>query len=159
MISKRILKEAYEIFEAFKKENDFKELNKIRRRNTEKNFVYCCICNDDDVSHVYDFGEYHRFGYFGVCGKCIKQYYCKEPEQLRECSGETSLSLRFRILERDGFKCVYCGRKPQKGNDVELQIDHIYPKSKGGTDLPDNLVTACRECNLGKSDYILKNRR
>jgi hypothetical protein len=54
---------------------------------------------------------------------------------------------RFEILKRDGFKCQYCG----KGSpDVELEVDHILPVKSGGTDDPDNLMTACTECNQGK---------
>jgi len=41
--------------------------------------------------------------------------------------------------------------------DVELQVDHIYPVSKGGTNSLDNLVAACVECNSGKSNGVLKH--
>jgi 5-methylcytosine-specific restriction endonuclease McrA len=69
------------------------------------------------------------------------------------------LKQRFRILERDGFKCVYCGRKPNKDNDVTLQIDHILPRVKNGEQLDDNLVTACWDCNIGKSDVLIDKRK
>lgn len=39
--------------------------------------------------------------------------------------------------------------------DVVLHIDHVHPASKGGRDSDDNLVTACRDCNLSKSDRVL----
>jgi 5-methylcytosine-specific restriction endonuclease McrA len=55
--------------------------------------------------------------------------------------------LRYEILRRDGFTCQYCGRKPP---DVDLEVDHIDPVSKGGLNDPKNLITACRECNAGK---------
>lgn len=61
---------------------------------------------------------------------------------------------RWAILQRDNFTCTYCGRKPGV-NDVWLTIDHVIPKSKGGTNVPENLVTACSECNRGKSDSNL----
>lgn len=57
--------------------------------------------------------------------------------------------LRFAILTRDAYTCRYCGRKPP---EVTLEVDHVVPFSKGGSSDPDNLVTACRECNRGKSD-------
>lgn len=66
------------------------------------------------------------------------------------------LKNRFKILERDGFKCVYCGRSPSDG--ATLQIDHIHPKSRGGSDDHDNLVSACYECNIGKNDILLEKR-
>ena len=61
----------------------------------------------------------------------------------------SSARLRFLVLERDGFACHYCGRKAP---DVELHVDHVVSIARGGTNDPDNLVTACRDCNLGKAD-------
>src|SRR5690606_8515789 len=61
-----------------------------------------------------------------------------------------SPKLRFKILQRDNFTCKYCGRSANDG--VVLHVDHIQPVSKGGTDEESNLITACQECNLGKSD-------
>lgn len=58
-------------------------------------------------------------------------------------------SVRFAVLRRDGFRCVYCGARPI---DSELHIDHIHPRSLGGSDEIENLVTACQSCNLGKSN-------
>jgi len=46
---------------------------------------------------------------------------------------------RFEIFKRDGFKCGYCGQTPP---DVVLEIDHIEPVSKGGSDDIWNLITA-----------------
>lgn len=66
------------------------------------------------------------------------------------------LRLRFRVFERDRFRCRYCGRTPA---EATLVIDHVLPVSKEGTWDIDNLVTACNECNLGKGDVILLLRR
>ena len=63
---------------------------------------------------------------------------------------KASARLRFLILERDAFTCRYCGRKAP---DVELHVDHAIALADGGTDTADNLVTACRDCNLGKSGH------
>jgi len=60
-----------------------------------------------------------------------------------------SMRTRYNVLTRDGHRCVYCGATPQ---DDRLQIDHKVPVSKGGSDDMENLVTACRTCNLGKAD-------
>lgn len=62
--------------------------------------------------------------------------------------------LRFEIFKRDAFTCMYCGRKAP---DALLHVDHVNPVSKGGTDDPLNLVTACDQCNLGKSDVLLSD--
>jgi hypothetical protein len=61
---------------------------------------------------------------------------------------------RFRVFKRDGFSCQYCGQKPPH---VVLEIDHIIPKSKGGRDDMENLITACFDCNRGKSSEELSD--
>ncbi len=65
-----------------------------------------------------------------------------------------SHKFRLKIFTRDGFVCAYCKKKFKF---YELHVDHIYPKSKGGKDIPTNLITACAKCNLKKSDKVLKN--
>lgn len=55
---------------------------------------------------------------------------------------------RFEIFKRDGFVCQYCGMRPP---DVVLEIDHIDPRAEGGSDDEINLITACYDCNRGKS--------
>jgi polyferredoxin len=63
-----------------------------------------------------------------------------------------SKRVRFSIFDRDGFTCQYCGKAPP---EVMLQVDHIVPVAKGGTDDPGNLTTSCMACNSGKSDIQL----
>lgn len=67
----------------------------------------------------------------------------------------TRPQLRMFILARDNFACKYCGRSPMTEKDVVLQVDHKIPRKHGGLDDIDNLITSCRECNIGKSDIIL----
>lgn len=67
-----------------------------------------------------------------------------------------STRTRFEILKRDGFRCRYCGSTPLAG---PLHVDHVVPSSKGGTDDPENLLTACSTCNLGKSNVKLDESR
>ncbi len=67
-----------------------------------------------------------------------------------------SLSMRFQIFERDNFTCQYCGRNV-KENNVILTVDHILPKKLGGSDKFDNLITSCRDCNLGKHAHYYKS--
>jgi hypothetical protein len=59
-----------------------------------------------------------------------------------------SKALRFQVLRRDGHACRYCGRTPP---EVKLHVDHVVAVALGGADTPDNLATACSECNGGKS--------
>lgn len=60
--------------------------------------------------------------------------------------------LRFQVFRRDAFRCQYCGNHSGK---VVLEVDHIVPASKGGSDNIDNLITACYECNRGKSAELI----
>ena len=60
--------------------------------------------------------------------------------------------LRYAILARDSFRCVYCGRNP-KDDNIKLDIDHILPQSKGGLTTYENLVACCQECNQGKHNH------
>lgn len=53
---------------------------------------------------------------------------------------------RNRIYKRDGYQCVYCG------SHRNLTLDHVIPKSRGGTNEWTNLVTSCQKCNLKKAD-------
>lgn len=59
-------------------------------------------------------------------------------------------ALRWRVFQRDAWKCVACGRGSQDG--VILQIDHITPRSKGGQNIMENYQTLCHTCNIGKSN-------
>lgn len=59
-----------------------------------------------------------------------------------------SKRLRYEILRRDQHTCRYCGASAP---DVPLTVDHVLPVALGGTDEATNLVTACRDCNAGKT--------
>lgn len=62
------------------------------------------------------------------------------------------VKVRFEVFKRDRFTCTYCGGHPP---DVLLEVDHVIPKAAGGSDDIENLVTACADCNRGKSDRLL----
>lgn len=66
-----------------------------------------------------------------------------------------SKKLRFEVFKRDSFKCQYCGNVSP---DVTLEVDHIKPVSEGGTNDITNLITACFDCNRGKSDILLDDK-
>lgn len=59
-----------------------------------------------------------------------------------------SKRLRFEILRRDNYMCRYCGGTAP---DVKLTVDHVVPVALGGKTEPENLVTACADCNAGKA--------
>lgn len=57
---------------------------------------------------------------------------------------------RLLVLRRDAYTCAYCG-------DAANEVDHIHPRSKGGTDDLDNLVACCRRCNILKKDSVTQD--
>lgn len=60
---------------------------------------------------------------------------------------------RRTLFKRDNHECQYCGKKPR--ND-DLTIDHILPRSQGGTTTWENCVLACYACNAHKADRTPK---
>ncbi len=55
--------------------------------------------------------------------------------------------LRSYLLEKFGRQCSYCG-----GRETAFELDHVVPKSRGGSDRASNLVLSCHECNAAKGD-------
>ena len=78
----------------------------------------------------------------------------EEQAHNSKINAETAVGIRFDVFHRDGFRCTYCGKGP--GDGVKLHADHVIPKSKGGPDSLDNLVTSCQACNIGKRDKIIQ---
>ncbi len=56
------------------------------------------------------------------------------------------------ILKRDAYTCQYCGHN----SGEKMTIDHIIPKSQGGRTVWENVVSACRACNLKKGNKLLE---
>jgi 5-methylcytosine-specific restriction endonuclease McrA len=53
---------------------------------------------------------------------------------------------RRNVLHRDNYTCQYCGTRNN------LTLDHVFPRSRGGKDTWDNVVTACLKCNVKKGN-------
>lgn len=65
--------------------------------------------------------------------------------------------IREYLLEKWGRKCAYCGLE-----NTRLEIDHIIPRSKGGSNRISNLIIACQNCNIKKAnttiqDFLIKD--
>lgn len=56
---------------------------------------------------------------------------------------------RENIYLRDDYTCQYCG---EKFSAAELTLDHVFPKSRGGKNSWENIVTCCKHCNGEKAD-------
>jgi 5-methylcytosine-specific restriction endonuclease McrA len=76
-----------------------------------------------------------------------------------------------RILERDQYRCQYCGLDGMSSFEASLimTVDFVQPRARNGKKAPANLVTACRPCNIIKGyrafggleeakAYVLKRR-
>ena len=65
----------------------------------------------------------------------------------------------FRILERDHYRCQYCGLDglAQFENSLIMSVDFVTPRARGGKKSANNLVTACRPCNVIKGRRVFKN--
>ena len=72
----------------------------------------------------------------------LKNYLYLKPRELA--------LTRRNVIKRDDGVCQYCSLKSSS-----MTIDHIIPKDKGGKDRWDNLVTACKTCNIYKGNYLL----
>ena len=81
--------------------------------------------------------------------KCC--YHKRPPKKDRVLKPNIyNLRKRFEVLKANNFKCSYCGIS---ANEMRIEVDHIIPRSKGGTNELNNLTTACWKCNEGKLDW------
>ena len=58
-------------------------------------------------------------------------------------------SLRYQVLQESGGRCALCGATAK---DAVLQVDHIVPRSRGGSNEKSNLQVLCQRCNGGKNN-------
>jgi hypothetical protein len=65
-----------------------------------------------------------------------------------------SKELDAEVRKASKNRCGYC-LTPQNLSSYKLEIEHIYPTSKGGASTKENLCLACRHCNLHKSAKIV----
>jgi len=72
------------------------------------------------------------------CGSELDTRYGRQPIPRK---------LRHEVFKRDGYRCRECGASK---DETSLEIDHILPVAKGGTNDINNLQTLCRECNRMK---------
>jgi 5-methylcytosine-specific restriction endonuclease McrA len=63
--------------------------------------------------------------------------------------GRAVVFSRKNLFKRDRYTCQYCGMQP---GPEELTVDHVVPRSRGGTSTWENCVLACVECNKRKAD-------
>lgn len=88
----------------------------------------------------------------GQLMKIAKGLYRYDPDQIKNPQLEDfSEKDKQTILKRDGYQCVICRNGRQEG--IELQVDHIKPKDRGGKAEILNGQTLCAEHNFRKKNY------
>ena len=92
--------------------------------------------------------------YCNYCGRVLGDVdfiycpYCKNELSEREGRQPIPRQLRHQVFLNDGYRCRECGASKEDG--ATLEIDHIIPVAKGGTNDISNLQTLCKECNRAK---------
>ena len=109
-------------------------------------FVDYINCDDNDAEDQTEDNIYEN-----AKEKSIHKNTSKQNDT-HKTKRDINLRLRFKVMQRDNFKCCICGSSPATDPTVILHVDHIKPWSKGGETTLDNLQTLCSDCNLGKSD-------
>ncbi|MFP3905668.1 MAG: HNH endonuclease [Acidimicrobiales bacterium] len=93
---------------------------------------------------VHESGDEYRSERLSVAVPSVVRlrYYVRVPYERA-----TALSRRA-VFHRDGGRCQYCGGSAES-------IDHVVPRSRGGSHVWENVVAACRRCNAAKGDRLL----
>lgn len=127
--------------------------------------IYCTKCSKktERANEIQDIGIFCQKCFMSELGRAFFSmetalirgivdidYPNKKTSKTIERSRITN-AIRYKVLNRDGFKCKACG---SKAGDTQLVVDHIIPISKGGKSNFDNLQALCFTCNSGKSDKL-----
>lgn len=88
-----------------------------------------------------------------VCEEKLESYLVKRGRSIfqhrKKSAGYISGTLKYEVLKRAQFHCELCGISADK---KALEVDHIVPRNKGGSDDPSNLQALCYSCNAMKRD-------
>lgn len=86
-----------------------------------------------------------------ICEQKIQDFLIKRGLNVFRLSDQDPVpdSLRYRVLRDSGGRCALCGATK---NETILDVDHIKPRSKGGTNDIENLQVLCAKCNRSKGN-------
>ena len=88
----------------------------------------------------------------GTLIKVSKGIYMYDPNHIKRVDlYDFTPQQKAEILDRDGYRCVVCGRGKAEG--VDLQIDHVKSKDQGGKNTLENGQTLCGQHNFIKKNY------
>lgn len=79
----------------------------------------------------------------------------ERPRGSQAARQSISSTLRQQVFKRDHFQCVNCEASLLADKKIRLEVDHIVPVSRGGTNDPHNLQTLCRNCNQQKKAHLI----
>jgi diadenosine tetraphosphate (Ap4A) HIT family hydrolase/5-methylcytosine-specific restriction endonuclease McrA len=97
--------------------------------------------------------EDQRIELIQICQEKLNEYIEKRGKRIfehrRKSAGYISGSIRYNVLKDAKFRCELCG---VSADTKALEVDHIIPRNKGGTDDISNLQALCYSCNAMKRD-------
>lgn len=63
---------------------------------------------------------------------------------------------RIAIYLRDNYRCIYCNKDLKNADNQNITLDHIKPRSQGGSNRHTNLITCCKQCNSTRSNKPIR---
>ena len=97
--------------------------------------------------------EEQRIELIQICQEKLNEYIEKRGKRIfehrRKSAGYISGSIRYNVLKEAKFRCELCGIS---ADTKALEVDHIIPRNKGGSDEINNLQALCYSCNAMKRD-------
>jgi ATP adenylyltransferase len=97
-----------------------------------------------------DLTNAQRLDLIAACEKRIEDHIRTYGDQFGSRNNkDVPGSLRYEVLKRAGGRCELCGVSHE---EVPLDVDHIVPRNRDGSNDPSNLQVLCRTCNAQKSD-------
>ena len=109
--------------------------------------IQCTSIIDDETSAEANVAKPKSIG-----GCASLEWHDKTVERVIKRRNRESIppKLRRSVFLRDGYKCQECGAFPAEHKEVFLEVDHVVPVAKGGSNHINNLQTLCSVCNAGK---------
>jgi len=143
---KQYYKDNLEEIKAYKKQwaKDHPESEKLKERRIQWR-----------EEHREDRREYSRKYYKTEKGKATAQRsYSKRRSVIKEFINTLTAEEWEDILETHNYVCTYCGT--EFNCELLPTKDHIIPISKGGDNVKENIIPACRSCNSKKYNKLIK---
>jgi len=126
---------------------------------------FCCASGEDVANAVLDLDERQVLQVFGAADDKLEVAFSwYRPAQGRQRQPVDVTLVRYsrlELLKEQGGKCWYCGCAIHADPKLEpfSQLEHQHPRSRGGRSSKENIVLACRPCNIRKKDRTVEEFR